>query len=77
MKCTFVVAIVSGFVLAMALAFGGPTINNLHIVNGNKEVLAPDPCICCGGDPLLRPNRNQAPQINPAAALPEPAGSVR
>jgi hypothetical protein len=69
MKWTFAVAVVSGFVLAMALAFGGPAINGLHIVKSDKEVLVPDPCVCCGGGPLPRPNRNQAPQINPAAEL--------
>jgi hypothetical protein len=44
MKLTTAVALVTGFVLAMALAFGGRALNGPHIANSNAELM---PAGCC------------------------------
>jgi len=69
MKWTFAVTAVCGFVLAMALAFGGHAMSGPHFTK-------PDPCVCCGeGGPLPWRSQKQVPEgggISPPAVLPIP-----
>jgi hypothetical protein len=70
MKWTFAVAVVSGFVLAMALAFGGRAMNGPNLVKDD------DDCICCGGEPLPWAKRNHAPGTSPAVVVQRTEGDT-
>jgi len=71
MKWTIAVALVAGFVLAMALIFGGRTLNRAHAAIGDKDAQQSDACVCCGDHPPL-PIKSEAPPGSPAVSLPEP-----
>jgi len=70
MKWTLTVAVVSGFVLAMALAFGGRAENGPHLGKVHKE------CFCCGGKQLPWRNQKQAPETGSPMVLPSAEGDI-
>jgi len=59
MRLTFAVAVVCGFVLAMALAFGG-----------HAFIKAREQCFCCGGERYPWRHQEQLPEMSPAPVLP-------
>lgn len=44
MKWTITVALVTGFALVMALAFGGRGMNGLHVAKSDEELMPADCC---------------------------------